>query len=246
MPNSHYAVASAFVALSVTLAMIGCYAPSGDSMNKLNLNEPTGVQIHISGAADVASVDLTVRRVSCSGESIEPFVVVHRVPVAKEGDTLYDVFIELDPGCYDIVAQPLTTEGIPSNECIATVIDNVVILKNSTTETGISFQCLGKPIGAIDAYAKLAADVVGAQFTLERVPCGNETVEPQSFIETAWASNDQYANAFFLATPGCFDMRIDPLEADGTHSDVCQPTTFVGVIVVDGFTSEIGADFICQ
>jgi hypothetical protein len=48
-----------------------------------------------------------------------------------------------------------------------------------------------------------------------------------------------FADYFTTLTPGCYDVELEPLDADGEPSEDCPPTTASGVEVVAGETTEI-------
>lgn len=245
MSKLHAAVI-AFTGSSLTFTMMGCNSPN-EIQNNVSIADDSGqIAVRILNSANIAAVKLNVQRVSCNGESIVPFAVVRQVYFADGTSAVQDVFIRLDPGCYDMTAQPFDEEGQPLANCIAGAVERVQIVENMTTEKGIFLQCQIDPVGVVDAYVKIDADVATANFTLTRVPCENESVESQSFDKTEVVSNSPWVSVQFLVPPGCFDLLVDPFRADGLPSDACKSTAFVGAIVYDGMTTEISTEFMCQ
>lgn len=246
MSKLHAAAVMAFTTSSLALAPMGCNSPNEIQNNASIADDAGQIAVRISNSANIAAVKLNVQRVSCNGESIVPFAIVRQVYFADGTGAVQDVFIRLEPGCYDITAQPFNEEGQPLANCNAGAVEQVRVVDEMTTEIGIFLQCLIEPVGVIDAYVKIDADVAAAKFTLTRVPCENESVEAQFFDKTEVVSNSPWVSALFLVPPGCFDLLIDPFRADGSPSDACKSTAFVGAIVYDGMTTEISTEFMCQ
>lgn len=115
----------------------------------------TGAKFALTGAGDTTAIQFDILRVSCSGEPITPFSKTEIKQLADSGDILTDYFVLLEPGCYDVTAQPLTVDGKPSLDCSAGYIDQLVIIDGQTTEKGLQIQCEGERVGAADLWVVL-------------------------------------------------------------------------------------------
>ncbi|HRI69502.1 MAG TPA: MopE-related protein, partial [Polyangium sp.] len=153
---------------------------SGGSDNP-DAGPETRAHFSLRAAEDVASVDFEIRRVSCDGSPIQPFTHRQNVPVGTAGaDVLVDLFVLLEPGCYDVVATPLDTTGNPSQTCSPAYYDNLIVVDGTTTEVGLVSQCEGKPMGAADIWLVLNHPPVisGVTFNPDKwVPyCSTQTI----------------------------------------------------------------------
>ena len=124
------------------------------------------------GDSDVVGFHYLIERVSCSpGDPIEPFafealvdlqdqlapggVTILDVFDGESGHVFADVFVTLDPGCYDVTATPASEMDMvantwtPSSDCSVASEDGVEVLPEETAvvPTMIS-QCEGDPNGA--------------------------------------------------------------------------------------------------
>jgi hypothetical protein len=246
MTNLRSPLAGIFAAASLFVACNPSASTDAADIDE-NIDDATGVKFEFSGSNQIASIELVVRRIGCSGESIEPFVHTEHVGTFA-GNDVGEVFLELDPGCFEMTATPLDINGIPTDEC-NTMKRDFAVVAQLTTELGLVVQCHDEPFGGIDVHAELTDDVVAARFTVERVACENESVENQTFVQTIptfGVPGFPYVNAFFLLRPGCFDVHADPLRANGTPSAVCQSQTIANIVVIDGAATEIGGTFTCN
>ncbi len=125
---------------------------------------------------DVAGFSFTATEVDCAtGAPIDPANVYTAVedledmylpgtdgmfadaPLDANSQHLFsDHFFALPVGCYDVVVQPITEDGEPSEDCLQATDNNVEVLDGETTEILLISQCLGDPsIGGLDVIAVL-------------------------------------------------------------------------------------------
>jgi hypothetical protein len=154
---------------AILLAFTGCGPVSLDS------HQGTGVSmtLRLSNQSDVASIRFFFKRVSCSGESIEPFTLTTErvledillpggIPEFEDSPlhggsahAFADLFVDLAPGCYQVSTQPLATEGTASQSCASASSASVRIFDGQTTEILLIHQCKGDGRGAADVIAAL-------------------------------------------------------------------------------------------
>jgi hypothetical protein len=129
--------------------------------------------LRISNQSDVASIRFFFKRVSCSGESIEPFTLTTDkaledillpggIPEFEDSPlhggsahAFADLFVDLAPGCYQVSTHPLAAEGTASQSCAPALSASVRILDGQTTEILLIHQCKGDGRGAADVIAAL-------------------------------------------------------------------------------------------
>lgn len=212
-----------------------------------NVEEKTGLKFFFTKSADAESLRITVKRTSCQGEPIASFEWTEAVALADPGDNPEDVFLQLDPGCYDIMVEPLDKSGVPSVDCQAQFFDQLVVIEGTTTEAGIQTQCNEKPQGALDVFVPVVHDVTSAHVLLDRRPCDGEAIQPSSISQWALVTTTSPAlvNAFFVVQPGCYGVRVEPHQASGAPSGPCSSVQTPNVVVLDGQTTEVSAEFVC-
>ncbi|MBX2799501.1 MAG: hypothetical protein KTR31_17630 [Myxococcales bacterium] len=70
-----------------------------------------------------------------------------------------DFFVTLSPGCYDVIAKPVTNVNYDyydhSYDCSAVKAEGVVVEASQTTDVVLVSQCVGDPIGALDTLVLL-------------------------------------------------------------------------------------------
>ena len=114
------------------------------------------------GQTDVAAFKFLLNRVSCNGETVDPWSteVVRNLNDLElndkyvalgSGHAFADAFVVLNEGCYDVVALPLQADGSPSDICTLGVYNNAQVVDGQTTEVVLVSQCNGQQkTGAID------------------------------------------------------------------------------------------------
>jgi len=115
--------------------------------------------VEVPAETDVRAIRLTVVRVPCGDEEIEPLTLTtdaalegplpgDLVPGAVEagldadGEYLFgDEFWVLPAGCYDVTVQPLDASGQPSADCAPARAERAVVEAGQTTELVLVSEC---------------------------------------------------------------------------------------------------------
>lgn len=135
---------------------------------------------------DVASVSLTATQVDCTTGVALPDGDVHTADASLLGarladfelgiDTLSpasdhdftDIFLLVDEGCYDLVAQPLDGAGDASTDCSMAVSDGAVeVLDGLTTEVLLLSTCEGQATGGLDTVIAFNEEPTITDFTYD-------------------------------------------------------------------------------
>lgn len=219
-------------------------------------------RVAVSVDSDVASVQLTATEVDCvTGDPI-PGGAVHTDTADLLGMSLADFGLAIDPlssdsthdftdifllvedGCYDLVAQPLDADGDPSEDCSVAISDGPVeVVDGETTEVVLLATCDGDSTGGLDtiiafnhaptivdfhyAPSKFTTTCVPVEVCAEAVdPNGDPllftwTVDPGSFTVSSSTVEDGVAIECILidaATAGTstISVTVQDLLADGT------------------------------
>ena len=165
-------------------ALVAALAVSAGACASVEVEEPSA-ELGSTGLAltfdtledtDVAGFGFTATEVDCAtGVPIDPANVYTATedledmylpgidgmfadaPLAGDSQHLFsDHFFALPVGCYDVVAQPITEDGEPSEDCFAATDSNVEVVDGETTEILLLSQCMGDPsIGGLDLVAVL-------------------------------------------------------------------------------------------
>lgn len=158
-----------FVAgLMLVLVAAAC---TDDNRDPLDLNtSPSairGVSL-VSENSDVNQVLFTIT--SCADSSVvvkedvpledqmipEFFEELANNPLDENSAHLFaDYFKVLEPGCYNVHAQPLNDYGEESRICHPAWKDDVIVHERETTEIFLMIQCDGTDLGALDVIAAL-------------------------------------------------------------------------------------------
>lgn len=163
--------------LSMSLAsLIGLSCEGGDTTRLTTEAAPAGLGevrsglLLVAGAdpeSDVAGVQVSISR---CGEA-EPIVLAD-LPLEDNAplellttggllqnpgaDHIFaDTFQLLEPGCYDVRAQPVNAQGASSEVCAAAVDEDVAVPEVGTAEVLLLIQCAAPGGGALDALAVL-------------------------------------------------------------------------------------------
>ncbi len=149
--------------------------------------------VDVPADTDVRGIRITVTRVSCGGEPIQPagFVVdaplegpmpAGLVPGAVEAgldpDNDYffaDEFWVLPAGCYDVEVLPIDEDGDASEDCPPARAEGVVIQDGQTTEVVLVSECEGSggdndPTGGLDVVGVLSVRHLPAVVDIEFTP----------------------------------------------------------------------------
>lgn len=216
------------------------------------------------GGAGVTGARVGVTRTSCGGE---PFTAYSGSYVAdwgtqgggepKEEPAPEDILcVPLSPGCYDVVVQPMTKDGTPSDRCPAVGASGVVVLDGFPAELVLVGQC-NRPasIGALDLLSLLdgptkepyQGDVVGIDFAVKRVSCNGEVPAPYMQVYSEVVSSlvfldpfddggelRRFADVFVPLESGCYDVTAQPKARGGQASADCAAVTERSLVVLDG------------
>ena len=154
------------VGLATTLACV-----PGEIEDKPEELDSTGLNltIDIQGKTDVAGVRYEISK---CGKKNQPFVEVTKdledltLPGAIPGfvnnpfdsrsqHLFADYFTVLKPGCYDVKATPVQSNGYPSEKCRKVMAKGVEVNSGVTTEILLVSQCTGVDTGALDVVTAL-------------------------------------------------------------------------------------------
>jgi len=137
--------------------------------------EQTGLSfnLRISSRSDVVAMRFSLSRKSCSGEEVPPFslsidksleeiLLPGGIPGFEDtpldqgsAHAFADLFLTLEPGCYDVTTYPLRDGGALSQQCAPASARGVRIHDKQTTEIFLINQCQGDKSGAIDVVSAL-------------------------------------------------------------------------------------------
>ncbi len=101
-------------------------------------------------------------------------------------------------------------------------------------------------LAGVNMSLQASGDAAKIELVIKRVSCDKEPIQtPYTFVEIIDVSGASDAghsihDKFVVLDPGCYDIVLLPLQADGTPSASCAPAGQQGVVVVDGYTTEIG------
>jgi len=192
------------------LFALGCASPTG-----------AGLTVDYFALTDVVGFHFEVDRVACTaGHAFVPYhmegdvdlvdgifpaqiEVVEAEAFAEDTrHTAADLFLALEPGCYDILAAPasdmdaLVGQWTPSTQCSVAAAFEVDIVPGQTTEVILRSQCEGDPSGASDLvvvlnHPPLITTPVPAEhvFECQAVDVCVELYDPNDdALETTWTS----------------------------------------------------------
>lgn len=220
-----------------SLALVACGAET-------ETEQVTGANLTIDyfGDTDVIGFQVTVDRVACApGEAFEPSTeqfdinlldgvmpgMVSLLEQRLAQDTRHlgsDLFVSLDPGCYDITFAPASgfEPFVPSADCqvTGTADDAPVVVENgSTAEPPLLIsQCIGDERGALDTPVALNTppvvdvEIEGSKFAYECQPltvCATATDDNDDPIELVWSK---------VRGHNPFDSEVGPMELIGFES----------------------------
>ncbi len=160
---------------ALTLGLLGLSVGCQEEPAPHETTSATGMALSadLTGESDVATMRFEVTPVDCSSGEPTGDPVVTEVPFedftipggiselenkpldAESSHVFADLFSDVPPGCYDIVATPLGEDGLPSGICAAAHEDGVEVVEGETTEVLLINQCAGSDSSAIDTIATL-------------------------------------------------------------------------------------------
>ncbi len=141
--------------------------PDRDMPERQPQDTGLALAIDFQGDTDVGGFRFEVRE--CDGDlvkeetkSLEDLVIPGMIPEFVDGpfdaDSRHlfaDYFTTIEPGCYDVAVEPVTTSGAPSQDCSPAVATEVFVVNGKTTEILMISQCKGDETGGLDVVAAL-------------------------------------------------------------------------------------------
>jgi len=231
--------------IACAYATLGCNTAKSELPNEPGEPESGALQVYFTPRANISSLELIISRVTCVGEPVAPQVIEETITTIDAN--VVDAFVYLEPGCYDILAIPRAANGLPSASCDAVTNDGVIIVGGHTTEESLILNCENPEQGVLDVYVRTGASAPRAKLEVKRVSCAGEPFAAVEFVKTTAPSlaDSLAVNEAFLVPPGCYEVVASPLDAIGTAVADC-PSTQQTSIVFDGWTTEVGTEFVCK
>lgn len=152
-----------------------------------------------------------------------------------------DHFFALSPGCYDVDVQPITEDGVDSDDCAPAGQDGVEVIDGETTEILLISQCVGDPsVGGLDVIAALnhPPAITGLNYDPSKFICSETTTicvtaedpdaDPVTIVPAGdgdWTLVSQEdrtgdgvtTSCFTLSFPGPGDYTVDFVAYDMGH-----------------------------
>lgn len=208
------------------LGLGGCVA------QQQNVAEGSGVALTLDylGETDVIGFRFTVK--SCGGDIVAQTNVdlsdtifpgkiqfVEAILDEKSRHIGADFFTALEPGCYEVMATPISyvdgDDFKPSAECRTVSATDVDVVENQVTDVVLISQCEGDPLGALDTLVLLnKPPVVYAAYDDEKF---NYECEPVRVCATVYDPNDDPLEVSWaqISGPNAYATEIGPLEVVG-------------------------------
>jgi hypothetical protein len=182
----------------------------------------TGARLSVDtfGQSDVVGVHLEVERVACGpDDAFSPLRIEAQVDLVDgifpgqieliervyDPDSRHlgaDLFVALEPGCYDVLAAPAATisddDWTPSADCAVARADGLRVLDGQTTEQTLISQCLGDAMGALDTLV-----------TLNHPPV----------VVIDFPTDDRDGDGVSNGDDGKFNLQCEPVEVCATVTD---------------------------
>ncbi|MEL6349938.1 MAG: hypothetical protein AAFV53_42945 [Myxococcota bacterium] len=224
-----------FLGATGILALSACDLQVNTGADDLGMGARLTVDYY--GDTDVVGHEFDIERVSCDGESIDPYSTTQVIDLANnlfpgmitelsrtiDGASEHigsDLFLTLDEGCYDITVTPLreityTADGdVESTDeselCAPASLSGVEVSDEGYEEVILFNQCVGDPLGTLDVLTLINhPPVVLVEFEDDKY---NYECEPVTVCATA------------------FDADKDPIAFD--WSDIGDDDAFSGPTVL--------------
>jgi hypothetical protein len=249
------------------LSAAACVEPAG-SEEKGPTDGHAGAHVSIGTwkfpGTDVHGAKIVADRVSCGGESYEAFstsVFVTWSPWEVADGTIddptLDAFVSLEPGCYDLLVVPVKIGGAPSEQCSIAGVSNIAVFGGVPTQVIMVSQCkAAEKLGALDLVSILdgprtnyQGDVLGVNFSVERVSCNGESAptfkKVYSGILSTLGIEDptgeeprRFVDMFLPLPGGCYDVVAQPTSERGQASSDCAAARAESVVLLDGKPTE--------
>lgn len=107
---------------------------------------------------------------------------------------------------------------------------------DDTDVAGMSYTVIGVDCATGDPLDPAVIEQLTVDLEDMLIPGGNPDLEGNPFDAN---SGHLFADHFFWLPEGCYDVYVQPVNADGEPSEDCHPASAQGVEVVDGQTTEI-------
>ena len=138
-------------------------------------------------------------------------------PFDENSEHLFaDLFQVVDPGCYNVHAQPVDAKGNNSEVCAAAWKNGVIVEESYTTEVFLIVQCEGSDPGAIDLLAAIIhePDLDDVYFVDSKFVCGS----PERICMNGSDVDNDPLEFELVAPDGC---EVVPVDADQITDDAC-------------------------
>ena len=215
----------------IIVATLGCSTeqqPSASNTPPLLRDESgfgtliAALSVDLDGDTDVTGFRIWLTARSCADEPFEPARYVSETDFEdmrlsgntdgfegspfdpSSGHIFADNFEVVRAGCYDILAQPIDTDGHPSEDCASAQFERVEVLDGLTTEVVLISQCEGEAYGSIDnvvalnhppAIVELIYDPSKFVFDCERTIVCVTFEDPEGDpLEIVWSPNNNPVN----------------------------------------------------
>ena len=218
------------------LAIVGCN-PSEPLPETATSPRRTGLAItlRLDDRSDVTGMRFFIDRMSCAGESFEPYstqidkrvediLLPGGIPPLEDqpfdsGSThaFADLFLDLPAGCFRVATQPLTSNGSSSQKCAPASASRVRIMDGLTTEVLLINQCQSDGRGLIDIISALnhPPEIKGLTFEESKfvLQCADQVVcatmkDPEGDpIESTWV---QASGPALYAGPEVLSTKHNP------------------------------------
>jgi hypothetical protein len=221
------------VALLAGVFVFGCTSSPGDGPT-----ETTGAALSVDyfGDTDVVGFHFMIERVECyPGEAFDASVLdvnvdlvdgifpgmVELVEEHLDPDSKHlgaDLFVTLEPGCYDVTATPAAEidgdDWTPSADCGTAMAEGVEVFAGATTEATLISQCVGDENGALDTLVLLNHPPMLSVEIDEKFNYECEAVE---VCVTGYDPDDDPVEFDWMqvAGPGYFSLTPGPAEVIG-------------------------------
>lgn len=206
---------------SLLLLLAAC---GGSAPGPVEADQGLTSRIAVALDTDVQSVTLTATEVDCVTGLPIPDGAVHTGEADLLGMSLADfglpidplspdsthdftdIFLLVEPGCYDLVAQPLDADGNPSEDCSVAISDGPVeVVDGQTTEVLLLSQCDGQESGGLDTIIAFNEAPTITDVTYEPSKF-TDTCEPVVVCVEATDPNGDPMEFEWTVDPGLFEV----------------------------------------
>ena len=204
--------------MTILMSLIGC-----------NTATETGAMMSVDylGGTDVVGFHFEVDRVACdASDSFAPYHWEGNVDLVdgifpamigslenkpfddQSRHTGADLFISLDPGCYDVMAAPAAAvdgdDWTPSADCSTASSSGVEVVGGATTEILLLSQCIGDETGALDTLVLLNHEPI---ISVEIDEKFNYECEPVNVCVTYYDPDDDPMVVEWASSPSWYALN---------------------------------------